>query len=340
MQKTVVLGLSGGVDSAEAAERLQTLGYRVEGVWLNLGFGSPEAAETAARQLSIGFHIADAADLQETLVRIPFGEAYRGGKTPNPCAHCNPLVKFPALLAAADTLGAELVATGHYSHVAFEEGRYRLYASGGRKDQSYMLSLLPQDILSRLIFPLSGLEKSAVRAAADASGLAAASAKDSQDICFIPDGDYGAWLERRGIRLPPGDFVSSDGRVLGRHNGLHRYTVGQRRGLGVSAESRLYVLGFNAERNQVILGREEELLTDTVSAGSVNWVSVPAQTEAFRAELKLRSGNSRVSALISPQADGTLCIQTEQPVRRPAAGQLAVGYWGDMLLFGAEILCV
>lgn len=338
MENTVVLGLSGGVDSAEAAERLQRQGFRVEGVWLDLGFGSPEPARETARQLGIGFHIEDAAALQERLVRVPFCEAYLRGKTPNPCAHCNPLVKLPSLLAAAERLGADRIATGHYSRVAFEDGRFRLYASGGDKDQSYMLSLLPQELLSRLLLPLSGMDKPSVRAAAGAAGLSAANAKDSQDICFIPDGDYAAWLERRGVRLPEGDFVTTDGTVLGRHGGIHRYTVGQRRGLGISAESRLYVLGFRADRDQVVVGRESELLTDTVTADSVNWVSVPPQTRPFEAELKLRSGPRRVKALVSPGADGSLTLKTETPVRRPASGQLAVGYRGDMLLFGAGIL--
>ena len=338
MMGKVVLGLSGGVDSSEAARRLLEAGHEVLGLWLDLGFGSPAAAERTARELGIPFRVFDAAEAHERLVRGPFGEAYRAGLTPNPCAMCNPRVKLPSLLAAAEDWGAEYVATGHYARTERgADGRVHLLASGGRKDQSYMLALLSQEQLGRLLLPLSGLEKGEVKAAAATAGLGAAGEKESQDICFIPDGDYGAWLESRGLRLPEGDFVDAAGRVLGRHKGLHRYTIGQRRGLGVSAESRLYVAELRRETNEILLTPRADLDTREVPVRDLNWVSVPERKEAFLTEVKLRSGPRKTAALAEPRADGSLLLHFDEPVRRPAPGQLAVGYEGDLLLFGGTI---
>ena len=336
--KKVVLGLSGGVDSSEAARRLRKEGYEVLGVWLDLGFGSPAPAERTARELGIGFRVFDASGAHEKLVRTPFGEAYGKGLTPNPCAICNPRVKLPSLLAAAEEWGAEHIATGHYARIGQgSDGHMQLMASGGRKDQSYMLALLSQDQLRRLILPLAGLEKGEVKTSAASAGLGAAGEKESQDICFIPDGDYGAWLERRGLGLPEGDFVDASGRVLGRHRGLHRYTIGQRRGLGVSAESRLYVGELRPEVNQVLLCPREDLMVREVLVREVNWVSAEKREKPFPAEIKLRSGPLRTPAEAEPREDGSLLLHMESPVRRPAPGQLAVGYEGELLIFGGSI---
>ncbi len=336
--KRVVLGLSGGVDSAEAARRLLADGWEVQGVWLDLGFGSPASAERTAGELGIDLRVLPVGEEHEKLVRTPFGEAYRQGLTPNPCALCNPRVKIPSLLRAAEEWGAEKIATGHYARTdTGPEGRVRLLASGGRKDQSYMLALLSQAQLGMLLLPLAGLEKPEVKSSAASAGLGAAAEKESQDICFIPEGDYGAWLEARGLGLPEGDFVDPAGRVLGRHKGLHRYTIGQRRGLGVSAESRLYVGELRGETNQVVLCSREELLTREVWVQDVNWVSVPERDTSFPAEVKLRSGPARASAMAEPQGDGSLLLRFREPVRRPAPGQLGVGYDGDVLLFGGTV---
>ena len=336
--KRVVLGLSGGVDSSDAARRLLGEGWEVQGVWLDLGFGSPEPAERTARELGISFRVLPVGEEHEKLVRTPFGEAYRAGLTPNPCAICNPRVKIPSLLRAAEDWGAEKIATGHYARTdTGPDGRVRLLASGGRKDQSYMLALLSQAQLGRLILPLAGLEKPEVKSSAASAGLGAAGEKESQDICFIPEGDYGAWLEARGLGLPEGDFVDGAGRVLGRHKGLHRYTIGQRRGLGVSAESRLYVGELRGETTEVLLCTREELLTREVLVRDVNWVSVEAQNAPFPAEVKLRSGPSRSAAEAEPREDGSLLLRFRDPVRRPAPGQLGVGYAGDVLLFGGTV---
>ena len=215
MMEKAVLGLSGGVDSSEAARRLREAGYEVLGVWLDLGFGSPAAAERTARELGIPFRVFPAADAHEALVRRPCGEAYLSGLTPNPCIVCNPRVKIPSLLKAAEEWGAEKIATGHYARTETgPDGRALLLASGGRKDQSYMLARLSQDQLRRILFPLAGLEKGEVKVSAASAGLGAAGEKESQDICFIPEGDYGTWLEARGLGLPEGDFVDAAGNVV------------------------------------------------------------------------------------------------------------------------------
>ncbi len=338
MAPKVVLGLSGGVDSAAAALLLKRQGYEVHGVWLDLGFGSPEGAREAAAQLGIGFSVFDAAEAHERLVRAPFAEVYRSGRTPNPCAVCNPTVKLPSLLRAAEAIGAEKIATGHYAAVEERFGRPCLRRSGGDKDQSYMLALVGPELLGRLLLPLSGRTKPENRALAREAGLRSASAPDSQDICFIPDGDYGAWLEERGQGLPEGNFVDASGLVLGRHRGRHRYTVGQRRGLGVSAETRLYVLRLREEDNAVVLGPERELMTDSILVGDVCWGAMAPAEGPFRCEIKPRSRPTRYPALVMPEKEG-LRIRFDAPLRRPAPGQLAAGYDEEgFVLFGGTIL--
>lgn len=335
--KKVVLGLSGGVDSAVSALLLRREGYEVTGMWLDLGIGGRAEAETAALQLGIPFIAYDAAEKHTRLVRQPFAAAYASGLTPNPCVRCNRLVKFAALVETADAIGAEYIATGHYAGVDRVEGRFRILESDGAKDQSYMLCGLEQDTLSRLIFPLFGRDKSDIRRIAAEAGISAASAKDSMDICFIPDGDHAAYLERLGYALPAGNFVDAEGHVLGRHTGAHRYTVGQRRGLGVAAGKRIYVSRIRPETNEVELSDIEDLSVSEISAKNVNWVSLAPAADPFRAEVKLRHGKRRFPALITPEGDG-LRIIFDSPVKKPSGGQFAVAYDGPALLFGAEMI--
>ncbi len=289
MEHKAVLGLSGGVDSAAAALLLREAGWEVHGVWLDLGTGSPEKAAQAAKQLHIPFTVLDVTAEHERLVRAPFAAEYAAGRTPNPCVMCNPAVKLPALLRFAETVGAERIATGHYARVEQRLGRPCLRMAGGEKDQSYMLARVGPELLGKLLLPLADMTKPAIRALAASALLAAAEAPDSQDICFIPGGDYGAWLESRGMGLPEGDFVDREGRVLGRHRGLHRYTVGQRRGLGVSAGSRLYVCALDKARNAVVLGPESELNTDTLYISDIRWGAMDKAAGPFRCAVKPRS---------------------------------------------------
>jgi tRNA-specific 2-thiouridylase len=338
MNQKVALGLSGGVDSAAAALLLRSAGYEVHGFWLDLGVGSPEKARQAAAQLGIPFRVLDVKDRHEKLVRAPFAAEYASGRTPNPCVICNPNVKLPALLEAAAEIGAARIATGHYARIEEKNGRPCLRRAANDKDQSYMLARVGPEILGKLLLPLADKTKPEIRALASSVGLSAAEEPDSQDICFIPDGDYGAWLEARRMGLPEGDFVDVSGKVLGRHRGLHRYTVGQRRGLGIPADRRLYVSALDKARNAVVLGPAEGLLTDIIYIKDICWGAMESAVAPFPCEIKPRSRPATYPAEVSPREDG-LSIRFASPLRRPAPGQLAVGYDEEGFALFAGTIC-
>lgn len=337
-RKKVVLGLSGGVDSAVAAARLRERGFEVLGVYLEMGVGDgAQAAKRAAAELNIPLEIVDIREELEHHVCAPFARSYLSGRTPLPCAVCNPTVKFPALLAAADRLGATLVATGHYARTARgENGRTLLLRGEHTNDQSYLLARLPQRILQRVIFPLSDYKKEAVRTQAEESGLSAARRPDSMEICFVPDDDYAAWLEARGDVPPPGNFVDRAGSVLGRHKGYHHYTLGQRRGLGVPAAHRLFVTAIRPETNEVVLSAGEDLNYSTVFCSDPNWISIPVPEGVLECEARFR--HSKHSVPVSVVCEGeTVTVRAHSPVRAPTPGQLAVFYDGDTVLGSAWI---
>ena len=336
MRQDVVLGLSGGVDSAVAAHLLQKAGYAVHGLYLETGQpGGAEAAREAAENLGIPLTERDVRPALEKEVCSPFAAAYLAGQTPSPCVLCNPAVKFRALLEAAKALGGGAkLATGHYA--AVRDGA--LWRGRPANDQSYMLCRLKPEQVRRLVLPLGPYEKGEVRALARELGLAAAEKPDSMEICFIPDGDYAAWLERRCPCPPPGDFLRPDGTVLGRHKGLHHYTVGQRRGLGVAVGVRLYVTALDAGRNAVILGEESALWKDAARTGPVNWLLDPPPAGPFRAFVKVRHSKGETPAQVIPEGEG-LRLEFDHPVRAPVPGQAAAGYDGEgRLLFGAFLV--
>ena len=338
MREKVVLGLSGGVDSAVAAARLREQGYDVTGVYLDLGQGDgAAAARLAAAELDIPLEVADIRDELERRVCAPFAAAYLAGRTPLPCAVCNPTVKFPALLSAADRLGARWVATGHYARTARgENGRALLLRGRSANDQSYLLSRLPQDILRRVIFPLGDDEKTAIRGQAAEQGLSAADRPDSMEICFVPDDDYAAWLDARGDTPPPGNFVDAAGRVLGRHKGIHHYTLGQRRGLGVPAASRLFVTAIRPETNEVVLSAGEDLFYSTVYCVRPNWIALPGLDGPLEVQVRFRHSRAAAAATVEPWGVG-VAVHTQSPARAPTPGQLAVFYHGDVVLGSAWI---
>ncbi len=251
----VVLGLSGGVDSALCARLLLEKGHPVTGVYLDTGHGGVEEAHKAALELGIPFCSVDVREQLEEKVIAPFMEGYRRGITPIPCIFCNPAVKFHVLWQKAQELGASYVATGHYAVTRrLENGVTGLYMSPSPNDQSYMLYRLLPELLDHVLFPLGELcSKEDTRTLARKAGLSAANKPDSMEICFIPEGDHAAFMEQRGLGLPPGDFVDEAGNVLGKHKGIHHYTLGQRRGLGIAAEGRLFVKEIRTEQNQVVL---------------------------------------------------------------------------------------
>lgn len=335
----VVLGLSGGVDSALAAQLLKNAGHEVYGVFLDIGITPAEEARSVAEQLGIAFEAVDIRDELEAKVCKPFAEAYLGGRTPNPCVMCNPTVKFPALIRAADRIGAEYIATGHYARVERDEdsGRYRLVRADSSKDQSYMLCGLSQDILSRVIFPLGDLEKETVRQMAEEAGISVAHKSDSMEICFIPDNDHGKYIQSRGYESREGNFVDEEGNVLGCHKGIVHYTVGQRRGLGVAAGRRIFVSRIDPAKNEIVLSDLDKMQVRDIRIKDVNWVSMAPAAEPFRAEVKVRYSKISYAAQLVPEESG-LHIIFDEEIKAPSAGQAAVFYNGDVLLGGGTIV--
>lgn len=335
MREKIVLGLSGGVDSAVTARLLLEQGYDVTGVYLDIGAGGNGAQDAAAvaRTLNIDFAVRSIAQELERHVCQPFAEDYLAGRTPLPCARCNPLVKFPALLDEAGRIGAQKVATGHYAR-AVDGGLYRGKPSN---DQSYLLARLPRSILQKVVFPLGDCEKTAVRALAEEYGIPVAHKPDSMEICFVPDDDYAAWLEQRGATAPPGDFIDKDGHVLGRHKGIHCYTLGQRRGLGVSGPHRYFVTAIDPKHNTVTLSDGADLGRTEVVCFAPNWLTEEAPAQPFACQVRLRHSKRADPVTVTPEADGRVVIRSEAPLRAPTPGQLAVFYDGERVLGSAWI---
>ncbi len=338
MKPKVVLGLSGGVDSAVAARLLQE-DYTVIGLFLSIGAEAAGEADAraVAEELGIKFHTMDISRALEEHVKAPFAADYLSGRTPLPCARCNPLVKFPALLALADEVGAERVATGHYARTEMDrDGRSLLLKGKPANDQSYMLARLPREIIQNVIFPLGDYDKSMIRAKAEDFGIPVAHKPDSMEICFIPDDDYGRWLEDRGQSCPPGDFIAPEGKTLGRHKGIHRYTLGQGRGLGVSGPHRYYVSAIDPKANTVTLSDGSDLFREEIFCTDPNWIAINRLDGPREVTARFRHARTETPCTIFPTKDGVL-VKAHAPVRAPTPGQLAVFYDGDMVVGSAWI---
>ena len=334
MREKIVLGLSGGVDSAAAALLLERAGYAVTGCYLDIGLGGSGAADAAAvaDRLGIPLEILPIGAELEREVCAPFAADYLSGRTPLPCAVCNPTVKFPALLTYADEVGARWVATGHYARC---EGG--LLKKGRRaNDQSYMLSRLTREQLQRVIFPLGDYEKAEVRALARDFGIPVADKPDSMEICFIPQGDYGDWLEARGFSTLPGNFVDKSGHILGQHRGIHRYTLGQGRGLGVSGPHRYFVTELRPDTCEVVLSDGSDLGRDTVRCVRPNWLAADGLTGPVEVQVRLRHSRTQIPAALEADGEGVV-LHMHTPARAPTPGQLAVFYDGDTVLGSAWI---
>lgn len=338
-QKKAVLGLSGGVDSSVAALRLQRAGYEVHACYLDIGLGGEESARVTAERLGLAFTVLPVAEELERHVCSKFYEGYLSGRTPIPCALCNPTVKFPSLLALADRVGAPYVATGHYARIGTgRDGGPILLRGMGGNDQSYMLARLPRTMLSRILFPLGDVEKTVTRREAEEGDLPSAHRPDSMEICFIPDQDYAAWLDRRGGTPGPGNFVDGQGKVLGVHKGFHHYTLGQRRGLGVPADGRLFVSAIRPERNEVVLSHGEDLGRSSILCSELNWLAEEPLAAPRRVTARLRHSRRADPGTLTPLGDGRILLETDAPARAPTPGQLAVFYENEQVLGSGWIL--
>ena len=344
-----LIAMSGGVDSSVAAWLSLQEGFCCIGATMVLcdklpgcsPTGHDADARAVAKRLGMEFHVLDSADAFQENVVEDFVRCYEAGLTPNPCIVCNRTIKFGHLLEQAKAMGCHFVVTGHYARIRYNEntGRYLLYkAADAAKDQSYFLASLSQEQLKYARFPLGEMTKEQARQIAEKQGFINAKKRDSQDICFIPDGDYVAFLERyTGKTYPSGDYLDINANVVGTHKGAVAYTLGQRKGLGIAMGAPVYVCAKDMKKNTVTVGAEENLFSDTLLAKNWNWIPFPELSAPMRVTAKARSRHTGAAATVYPEENGSAKVVFDQPQRAITPGQAVVLYDGDLVIGSGTI---
>ena len=355
LSKKALIAMSGGVDSSVAALLTKNSGFDCIGCTMKLydndntdvvgahtccSLNDVEDARSVAFKLGMPYYVFNFSDEFKEKVIDKFICSYECGITPNPCIDCNRYLKFDKLYNRAKVLGCDYIVTGHYARIESVDGKYVLKkAIDDTKDQSYVLYSMTQEQLAHTMFPLGGMTKVETRKIASENGFVNSAKPDSQDICFVPDGDYASVIEKYTNKKPSkGDFVTKTGKKIGEHKGIINYTIGQRKGLGISSSAPLYVLGIDEKANRVVLGENKDLFDDTLFVKDFNWISGEVPTASFKCKVKIRYRQKEQDAVIYPLENGVVKIVFDEPQRAITPGQAAVAYDGDIVLGGGIIL--